>query len=124
MKTLLFIFLGGGLGSCCRYLISVWLKPLSNFLPFGTLTANILSCIVLGMGVSLFASRFAQQDALKVMILVGFCGGFSTFSTFSNESFQFLKNGQTSNLALYILVSLILCNLAIALGLWIGKWLS
>lgn len=124
MKTLLFVFLGGGLGSCCRYLLSKWLNPLSTFLPFGTLSANVLSCIVLGMGVSLFASRFVDQNSLRVMILVGFCGGFSTFSTFSNETFQFFKSGQYNQLALYIIGSLIICNLAIGLGLWLGKLLS
>lgn len=124
MKTLLFVFLGGGLGSCCRFLISKYLNPLSDFLPYGTLTANVLSCIVLGMGAYLFESRFADHSFLRTMILVGFCGGFSTFSTFSNESFQFLKNGQHTNLVVYIIGSLVLCNLAIGLGLWLGKLLD
>ena len=121
MKTLLFVFLGGGLGSCCRYLISKWLNPLTDFIPYGTLSANILSCIILGIGVSLFESRFADHNALRVMILIGFCGGFSTFSTFSNEAFQFLKNSQYINLTVYVIGSLVLCNLAIGLGLWFGK---
>lgn len=124
MKTLLFVFLGGGLGSCCRYLISKWLNPLATFLPFGTLTANILSCIVLGMGAYLFESKFTDQSVLRTMVLVGFCGGFSTFSTFSNEGFQFMRNGQNNNLMVYVIASLVLCNLAIGLGLWLGKLLD
>lgn len=124
MKTLLFVFLGGGLGSCCRYLISKWLNPLAAFLPFGTLTANVLSCIVLGMGTYLFESKFADQNMLRTMVLVGFCGGFSTFSTFSNEGFQFMRNGQNNSLIVYVIASLVLCNLAIGLGLWLGKLLD
>jgi len=124
MKALLFVFVGGGLGSCCRYLLSKWLNPLLDFIPYGTLASNVLSCIVLGMGAYLFESRFADQSMLRIMILVGFCGGFSTFSTFSNEAFQFLKNGQYTNLGIYVLASLVVCNLAIGLGLWLGKLLN
>lgn len=124
MKALLFVFLGGGAGSCCRYLISKWLNPIAALLPFGTLSANVLSCIILGMGAYLFETKFTDHNLLRTMVLVGFCGGFSTFSTFSNEAFQFMKNGQQTNVIIYVLASLILCNLAIALGLWFGKLLS
>lgn len=124
MKTLLFVFVGGGLGSCCRYLISKWLNPIADFLPFGTLTANILSCIVLGMGAYLFEAKFTEHSMVRTLVLVGFCGGFSTFSTFSNEAVQFMRNGQNNNMVIYVLSSLILCNLAIGLGLWLGKLLE
>lgn len=124
MKTLLFVFLGGGMGSCCRYLVSKWLNPLTEFIPYGTLASNILSCIVLGLGAYLFENKFSDHNLLRIMVLIGFCGGFSTFSTFSNEAFSFLKNSQYTNLAIYIIASLVVCNLAIGLGLWLGKLLS
>ena len=124
MKVLLFVFLGGGLGSCCRYLLSKWMNPLSAFLPYGTLLSNILACLVLGFAAYLFENRFPQSNSLRLMVLVGFCGGFSTFSTFSNEVFQFIRSGNNTSMITYSLASIILCNMAIGLGIWLASWLS
>ncbi|MFT5617511.1 MAG: CrcB protein [Arenicella sp.] len=123
LKTLLFVFVGGGFGSCLRFLISKWLNSASSFMPYGTLCANVLACIVLGMGAFYFSSKTQTQENnyFSTLILIGFCGGFSTFSTFSNELFGFMKAGQTFNMAVYAITSLVLCNLAIGLGLWLGK---
>ena len=122
MKALLLVFIGGGTGSCLRYALSKWFNQAGQLMPYGTLLANILSCMVLGFAAYLYASKYAESDWLKLLVLVGFCGGFSTFSTFSNEIFQFMKAGNQSSMVAYLLASLILCNFALALGGLLGAW--
>lgn len=107
--TALWVFIGGGLGSLARYGISQGLisfKP-GNF-PIATLTANIISCVIIGLVAYVFAHRF-QSDELKALLLIGFCGGFSTFSTFSNETFQLLKDGNVWVAVVNILISIVFC---------------
>jgi CrcB protein len=105
----LMVFLGGGLGSLARYGLSMGLqsyKP-SNF-PMATLAANVLSCLILGLAVGYFADKINSSE-LKAFIVIGFCGGFSTFSTFSNESLELLKSGNYIVAVLNVLISIILC---------------
>ncbi len=117
----IWVFLGGGVGSLLRYGLSKWLNQAGQYLPYGTLSANILSCILLGFVAVLYVQKYPTQDWLKWGILVGVCGGFSTFSTFSNELFQFMRNGQMNAAMVYLFASLILCNLALGFGGWLGQ---
>jgi CrcB protein len=110
MNTILAIFVGGGLGSLARYGVSVFAKSQwGPLMPWGTLLANVLSCIVLGLMVFVVASKIDEQSILKPLIILGFCGGFSTFSTFSFETVELIRNGQHGFAIANVLVSVLVC---------------
>lgn len=120
-KEILVIFLGGGIGSCLRYAISSWLNSLASFLPWGTLSANALACFILGMTAYFFQHRLLHSELLRLFIMVGVCGGFSTFSTFSSELWSFGENEKWLNLISYMFISLLLCHLSLLLGMFVAK---
>src|SRR5690606_22086201 len=92
--NVLFIFLGGGLGSLCRYGVSkLSVQYFAGNFPLGTFIANILSCIVLSFSVIWLNDKMGTSASLKLFLITGFCGGFSTFSTFSVETVELLKTG-------------------------------
>jgi len=119
MYNLLMVFVGGGLGSLCRYGISRMMFNVTPHFPSGTLVANILSCILLGylFGVAL---KTPLADPAKLLWMTGFCGGFSTFSTFSLETFVLFESGHTGYALLNIGGSLLICLGCIYLGIKIA----
>ncbi len=108
MLNLFAIFIGGGLGSLARYGISKIATKFSdtNF-PLGTFISNSVSCIILAIAVIYFSGKPTENTALKLLIITGFCGGFSTFSTFSFETFELLKQGNYLIATLNILISIL-----------------
>lgn len=120
MRALIYIFLGGGLGSVFRFLISnyteKWMAIKS--IPFGTFTVNILGCFLIGM---LSAYFLKVDNYLKFLLITGFCGGFTTFSTFSAENFSLWQNGHYISLVLYILSSVLFGLIAVYLGFQLLK---
>ena len=108
MNSLIAVFVGGGLGSLLRYGISIGLKS-AGFIqfPLATLISNVLSSIVLGLVIYRFADNLNHVAFL--FLAVGFCGGFSTFSTFSYETFEMLRNGQMAWAVANVLISVLLC---------------
>ena len=102
----LYIFIGGGLGSLARFLMSKWSHQFfSTSFPIGTFVSNMLACVFLAVMVLLFANKQAEYSWIQPLLIIGFCGGFSTFSTFSNETFQLLNSGQMALAIFNILLS-------------------
>lgn len=108
MNNLILVFLGGGLGSLSRYAISmVFSRQEFTSLPWATLSSNLLSVAILG---TLFWKINPQEGSmLYPLVAIGFCGGFSTFSTFSMETFELLKQGETMWALVNVLFSVVLC---------------
>lgn len=104
------IFIGGGLGSLFRYLIGLAFVNLKwkNF-PIGTLAANILACLVMALFITWASEKTDIEEHYKKLVLVGICGGLSTFSTFSLESIKLFKEGQLLIAILNVSISIILC---------------
>ncbi|KIA83278.1 camphor resistance protein CrcB [Kaistella solincola] len=120
MKNLFYIFIGGGLGSVLRFLISNYTQKLGNFnsFPLGTFVVNIVGCFLIGV----LASYFLKVDNyLKFLLITGFCGGFTTFSAFSAENYSLWQSGNYSMLLIYIFVSVALGLLAVFLGFQVAK---
>ena len=109
MKSLLLVGLGGFIGSIARYYTQILFnKILPGNIPYGTLTANVVGCFIIGI---IFASGLKQgilSAEWKLFIAVGFCGGFTTFSSFSLENFLLLQSGQYQAMMIYFLSSLFL----------------
>ena len=108
--NLVAIFIGGGLGSLCRYGIGKFIMSYeSSVMAYATLFSNVLSTIFLALFVYFFQEKMGLNEVWKLLLVTGFCGGFSTFSTFSFETFEMLKNGQAALAFANVLVSVFLC---------------
>ena len=108
-------FVGGGLGSLCRFGLAQWLNRSDDY-PWGTLLANGLACIILGVLVGMASKQNLSAEA-RLLLMTGFCGGFSTFSTFSNELIQMLRQTDYTAAFVYLTLRLVFGLLAIVLGL-------
>lgn len=117
MQNILAVFIGGGTGAVLRYLAGVLaVKVLNVNLPVSTFVVNIAGCFILGFLFALFVSKPEINPALKLALTAGFCGGLTTFSTFSLELFEMLKNAQYMQVFVYLVSSLAVGLLAV----WIG----
>jgi CrcB protein len=116
MKALLAVFVGGGSGSLLRYGIGLLVGHFHRgVFPLATLLSNVLSCGVLALILGLLAKTPSPTLHWKALLVVGFCGGLSTFSTLSYESLQLLKAGHWEWMTLNLVSSLGLCLLILHL---------
>ncbi|HXH99764.1 MAG TPA: fluoride efflux transporter CrcB [Sphingobacteriaceae bacterium] len=122
MKEIFLVFAGGGLGSVARFFVGkIWVSNQLNF-PIATLTANFLSCFVFGLVLILGVEKINLTLPLKLLIITGFCGGFSTYSAFTFETVELFKTGQTALAFSNILLNLVLSICALYLGITVAKF--
>jgi CrcB protein len=119
MVKIWFVFLGGGLGSLARFGFQYYLPNASNF-SMPTMSANILSCFILGYLAGL-KMRANLSDGSYLILATGFCGGFSTFSTFMLENWQSIRIGNIGVALVYSFLSLALGFLALLLGYFFSQ---
>ena len=123
MKELIVVFLGGGFGSVARYGVNKALSGWQQHFPFATLTSNFLSCVVFGLVVILAADRMSINATMKLLLLTGFCGGFSTYSSFTFETIQLFKDGNTPMAISNIFLNFFLSVTGLYIGFAIAKFL-
>ena len=114
----LFVFLGGGTGSVLRYLAGMWIG--SAAFPWATLAVNAVGSLAIGLFGG-WAARFGWSAALRLSLMTGLCGGFTTFSTFSKDSLALIEADSYGLFALYAAGSVTLGIAAAALGFWLAK---
>lgn len=122
MINLLAVFLGGGIGAACRYLITVFSTRFFGLAHWGTFSANIIGCFVIGYVFGMTIHKIDNfPPTLKLFLTVGFLGGLTTFSTFSCESFCFLKEGKIIHCLLYMMISFVIGLAATFAGYMLSK---
>ena len=119
MKSFLLVFLGGGLGSSLRYLVTIAMNQYSKVLPFGTFTVNILGCLLIGLILGYAQKENTLTSNQTLLLATGFCGGFTTFSAFANENLELIKNGEILNLSVYTIGSILVGALAVFIGFYL-----
>lgn len=117
--NVLYVALGSALGGACRYLVSLALNAPKGF-PWGTFAVNVAGALAIGL-LSGWLARGEHAAAIRLFAVAGFCGGFTTFSTFSNEAFRMLGNAQWGQAAAYVGGSLLAGLAAVALGYLVSR---
>jgi CrcB protein len=122
MTQVLAIGIGGAIGSLLRFWMSTWVHSFAGRgFPYGTLTVNVLGCLVMGVLFVLFTERFSDNAVLRAGMLIGVLGGFTTFSSFSIETFNLMEQGAHLKALANMALSLILCVGGTWLGVILGR---
>ena len=118
MINFFLIGLGGALGSVARYLVSGWVQAISRnaSFPLGTLTVNVAGCFVIGFLAQLAEARGVFTSEARALIFIGILGGFTTFSSFGNETFNLAHSGEIMSALVNVGANVILGLLAV----WVG----
>ena len=122
MKQLIIVFIGGGIGTVFRYLISKLIPYSGDGFPWSTFSSNLLGCFMIGILSSYFLRVFSNdQSDIVLFAPIGVCGGFTTFSTYAYENLNLLKSGDHLTFLIYTLISVIFGIMMVYLGMIIHK---
>ena len=126
LTTCLLISLGGALGTLARYLVSVAALPISRVLPWGTIGINVTGSFVIGLfgTLTLANGRFPMSENARLFVMIGLCGGYTTFSSFSLQTLDLLRGGAMVRAAVNVVASVVLCLLAVAAGHLIAAYFN
>ena len=122
LKSILLVGIGSFFGGALRYAVSLIMKNITvQTFPWATLSVNLIGCFLLGLIFALFGKFSSVNSTMCLLLTTGFCGGFTTFSTFANESLQMLQSGNFLGFVVYVLASLILGIALVALGYYLVR---
>ena len=116
--TYLWVALGSAIGGVLRYAIARMMEPVSRGIPWGTVLINILGCFVIGYfgTLTLATGRYAVPEYIRIFVMIGICGGFTTFSSFSLQTFDLMRSGHWGRALANVGVSVLFCLIAVAAG--------
>lgn len=120
MKQVALVFLGGGMGSILRYGISLYFSNQNHLFPKATFLANVIGALLIGVLIG-YQLKHQTSNGLSLFLVTGFCGGFTTFSTFSLESYNLWKAEEWSTLGIYLSASLLIGILLTGIGIAIAQ---
>lgn len=125
MLNILLVAVGGAFGSVCRYLTGILMtRLLGPAFPWGTITVNIVGSFAIGLLTELIARRFNASMEMRLLLVVGILGGFTTFSSFSLDTVALVEKGAVTSAAVYVLASVIISLGATFAGFALGRaWL-
>ena len=121
MKILIWVFLGGGLGSSLRYGLHLLFKNTSSQYPIGTFAANLIGCLLIGIFFGILYKLNVLKEEAHFFFIVGFTGGLTTFSSFALDNVHLFKSGSLIQPLIYSLGSIIMGILMVLIGLWFSK---
>jgi CrcB protein len=117
-NTCLIVMAGGALGTFARYAVSIIAMPISRDLPWGTVIINVTGSLIIGLfsTLTLANGRFPVSDNMRLFVMIGLCGGYTTFSSFSLQTLDLLRSGAAVRACINVAASVVLCIGAVALG--------
>ncbi len=123
--NILLVGIGGAFGSISRYLLGTWIQTLSESLdfPFGTLTVNLIGCFVIGFLAQLADARGVFTPESRAFVFIGILGGFTTFSSFGNDTINLFRDGETFNALVNVGANVLLGLALVWLGRTVAYWI-
>jgi len=125
LLSITFVALGGALGSVSRYLLGTWIQSTSKSIdfPFGTLTVNLIGCFVIGFLSQLAELRGVFTPETRALVFIGMLGGFTTFSSFGNDTINLVRDGEMVNALVNVGANVVLGLALVWLGRTVAFWI-